>query len=231
MPRGCGRGSPTDPQPAEPVQQRDRLLDHPAVPPRPEPCSVPRRAITGVIPLARTYRRYLSWSSPGRRRPPPGARVAATPAADRRDRRDQWHQLGDVVTLAAGQRHHQRDPVRFSDHTVLGARARSTGLGPRFGSLQRTRASCQSLLRASPTPRPRSVRLAAARAVAATRPPRASPAAAASRSSRTRTQLLRQEPRSTVAAGPSSRPDQLPHAYHYSHTSVCSELLADGGAE
>ena len=30
--------------------------------PSPEPCPVPRRAITGVMPLARTCRRYLSWS-------------------------------------------------------------------------------------------------------------------------------------------------------------------------
>ena len=30
--------------------------------PRPEPCAVPRRAMTGVMPLARTWRRYLSWS-------------------------------------------------------------------------------------------------------------------------------------------------------------------------
>ena len=32
---------------------------------------------------------------------------SATPAVDRGDRRDQRHQLGDVVTLAAGQRHRQ----------------------------------------------------------------------------------------------------------------------------
>jgi hypothetical protein len=30
--------------------------------PRPEPCSMPRRAITGVIPARRTCLRYLSWS-------------------------------------------------------------------------------------------------------------------------------------------------------------------------
>ena len=30
--------------------------------PRPEPCAVLRRAITGVMPAARTCLRYLSWS-------------------------------------------------------------------------------------------------------------------------------------------------------------------------
>ena len=30
--------------------------------PSPEPCSVPRRAMTGVIPATRTCLRYLSWS-------------------------------------------------------------------------------------------------------------------------------------------------------------------------
>lgn len=31
---------------------------------RPEPCSTLRRAMTGVMPRARTRRRYLSWSYP-----------------------------------------------------------------------------------------------------------------------------------------------------------------------
>ena len=30
--------------------------------PRPEPCSVPRRAITGFTPRRQSSRRYLSWS-------------------------------------------------------------------------------------------------------------------------------------------------------------------------
>ena len=30
--------------------------------------------------------------------------------------------LGDVVAVAAGQRHRQQDALRFSDHVVLGAR-------------------------------------------------------------------------------------------------------------
>jgi len=58
----------------------------------------------------------------------------AAAAAHRRDGLDQGHELGDVVAVAAGQRHRQRDPVRFSDQVVLRAgpgtvdRAR-----PRFG--------------------------------------------------------------------------------------------------
>lgn len=30
--------------------------------PKPEPCGVPRRAMTGLMPVRQTRRRYLSWS-------------------------------------------------------------------------------------------------------------------------------------------------------------------------
>ena len=46
----------------------------------------------------------------------------AAAAADRRDRLDQRHELGDIVAVAAGQRHRQRDAVRLGDQVVLGAR-------------------------------------------------------------------------------------------------------------
>ena len=51
-----------DPQPAEPVQQRDRLLDHPAV--HAQAGAMPGAAAGDhrVMPLSRTCWRYLSWS-------------------------------------------------------------------------------------------------------------------------------------------------------------------------
>src|SRR6185369_16062987 len=55
----------------------------------------------------------------------------AAAAPHRRDRLDKRHQLGDVVAVAAGQRHGQRDPVPFGDHVVLRA-------GP--GAIDRARA-------------------------------------------------------------------------------------------
>ena len=63
----------------------------------------------------------------------------AAAAAHRRDGLDQGHELGDVVAVAAGQRHRQRDAVRFGDQVVLRAgpgtvdRAR-TGFGPPFSA-------------------------------------------------------------------------------------------------
>jgi hypothetical protein len=120
-------------------------------------------------------------------------RALAGPAAapsDRRDGLDQGHELGDVVALAAGQRHRQRDPVRLGDHVVLRARrARSTGLGPVLGRPSApAHGSCQSPPATSPAPPRRSAPPGAPRATAARPPPGASLAAAASRSSRTRTQ-------------------------------------------
>ena len=46
-------------------------------------------------------------------------------APDWRDRVDQWDQLGDVVAVATGQRHGQRDAGGVGDQVVLGA-----GLAP-----------------------------------------------------------------------------------------------------
>ena len=91
--------------------------------PRPEPCPVPRRAITGGDPLGPDPAAVLVMviAPVGVDRLRPLARPAR-PAAYWRDGRDQRHQLGDVVALAAGQRHRQRDPVRLGDQVVLGAR-------------------------------------------------------------------------------------------------------------
>ena len=93
------------------------------------------RAITGVdvlLPdLLAVLVMVIAPVSVDRLRPPPGP--AAAPA-HRRDGRDQRHQLGHVVAVAAGQRHRQRDPVRLGDHMVLGARPGTVDRArPRFG--------------------------------------------------------------------------------------------------
>ena len=126
---------PADPQPAEPVQQRETLLDDPAV---------------------HAQARAMLFAAPGDHRGDPGladllavlvvviATVGvdpiralagpATAATYRRDGLDQGHELGDVVAVPAGQGDRQRDAVRFGDQVVLRAgpgtidRAR-----PRFG--------------------------------------------------------------------------------------------------
>ena len=113
----------------------------------------------------------------------------APPAAHRRDRRDQRHQLGDVVAVAAGRDTASGIPcpsvITWCFEPGL---ARSTGLGPVLGCPSPpARASCQSPPWTSPAPRPRSARPAAAHEAAATPRHHASPAAAASTSSPTRT--------------------------------------------
>jgi hypothetical protein len=45
----------------------------------------------------------------------------SAPAADGRHRVEQWDQLGDVVAVAAGQRHRERDPTAVADQVVFGA--------------------------------------------------------------------------------------------------------------
>ena len=53
---------PADPQPAEPVQQGDGLLDHPAIPSTAGAVAGAAAVMTGSIRRARTRARYLSWS-------------------------------------------------------------------------------------------------------------------------------------------------------------------------
>jgi hypothetical protein len=55
----------------------------------------------------------------------------ATTTADRWDRLDERHQLGDIVTVPAGQRHRQWVPCRSTiTWCLLPVRPRSTGEGP-----------------------------------------------------------------------------------------------------
>src|SRR5258705_10299690 len=109
---------------------------------------------------------------------------AAAAAPGRRDRLDQRHELGDIVAVAAGQRHRQRDPCASVIWWCLEpGRARSTGLGPVLGHPSPpAHASCPPLPATSPAPPPRSAPRAAPRAAAATPRPAASRAAAARRS-------------------------------------------------
>lgn len=58
------------------------------------------------------------------------ARLGERPAplaADRRNSLDKGHELGDVVTVGAGQDHRERDALRFGDEMVLGAGASAIG--------------------------------------------------------------------------------------------------------
>ena len=48
---------PSDAQPPEPVQQRELCSTTQRYLPNPDPCSVPRRAMTGLMPTARTWSR------------------------------------------------------------------------------------------------------------------------------------------------------------------------------
>ena len=91
--------------------------------PRPEPCATPRRAIRGVMPRARSWRRYVVVVAAV------GEQLARSPAgpsaadANRRDGVDQRDELGDVVAVAAGEADGQRDAAGVADQVVLGAGA------------------------------------------------------------------------------------------------------------
>jgi len=95
---------PADAQPAEPVQQRDGLLDHPAVHAQARPvfsaAAGDHRGDALGPDLAAVLVMVIAPVGVDRIR---ALARAAAAAADRRDRRDQRHQLGDVVALAAGQ--------------------------------------------------------------------------------------------------------------------------------
>ena len=139
-----GRGrSATDPQPPEPVQQRDRLLDHPAV-------HAQARTVLGGAPgddrgnallpgLAALLVVVIATVGEHLHRPPLGPAAAA---ADRRDGLDQRDELGDIMPVAAGQRGGQRNAAGVGDHVVLGPgpgpvdRA-GAGLGPPFSARTR----------------------------------------------------------------------------------------------
>ncbi len=100
--------------------------------PRPEPCSVLRRAISGLIPRWTEFAAVLVVvvAAVGDQARRVGG-AAGRPAAHRRHPVEQRDQLGDVVAVAAGDRPGERDPGRVDQEVVLGAGS---------GSINRARA-------------------------------------------------------------------------------------------
>ena len=131
---------PAGAQAAEPVQQRDGLLDHPAVhaqartmlgaaagDDRGDALGPDLGAVFAVVIAAVGVEAVRALAGP------PAA------AAHRRDGAGEGHELGDVVAVPAGQRHRQRDAVRFGDQMVLGAGPGTAdgaraGFGPPFSA-------------------------------------------------------------------------------------------------
>ncbi len=111
------------PEPLEGVQPGEAALDHPALAaqartvsdaPAGDPwgdASGAQLAAVDVVVVAAI----------GKQLPRTAARPA-TPAADRWNGIDQRDELGDVVTVAPGQAHRERDAAGVDDQVVLGAR-------------------------------------------------------------------------------------------------------------
>jgi hypothetical protein len=127
---------PADAEPTHPVQQGDGLLHDPPVDTeagavRAAPAADdrldafdPNLAAVAVVVVAPV----------GVQRGGAAARTTR-PAADRRDLVEQRQQLGDVVAVSTGQADRQRDPVGVGEDMVFGARPRvvdraRTGFGP-----------------------------------------------------------------------------------------------------
>ena len=127
---------PTHTQSPEPVQQREALLDHPTMHPEPgtvlDATASDQRCNTLVPHLFTVLVVVVSAIGVESGRASTGT---STSSPHRRDRFDQGHELGDVVAVAAGQCHCQRDAVPFGDQMVFRAgsgtvdRARP-GFGP-----------------------------------------------------------------------------------------------------
>ena len=129
---------PPDARSPEPVQQRECLLDDPAVlaqsgAVRDASAGDDRRdadrldLLAVLVVVIGTVGEHCLRPAP---RPTP-------PAAYRRNGIDQRHELGDVVAVAAGQDGGQRDAVSFGDQMVFRARSGTVdrtrpGFGPPF---------------------------------------------------------------------------------------------------
>jgi hypothetical protein len=127
---------PADAQPAEPVQQGDGLLHDPAVDAQARAvlggAAGDDRGDPGGLDLLAVFIVVVAAVGVDGIRAAP--RPSAAPAHGR-DGLDEGQELGDVVTVAAGQCHRQRDAVRFGDQVVLRARPGTidrarTGFGP-----------------------------------------------------------------------------------------------------
>ncbi len=97
---------------------------------------MPQRTITGLMPWARTRRRYLSWSW----------LRSADQAGDGGDLGEQGHQLGDVVVVSAGQRHRERNALSVDQDVVFAARPCAVDrAGPASGPLRAARTWLESI--------------------------------------------------------------------------------------
>src|SRR5438876_25639 len=98
--------------------------------PSPDPCSVLRLAMIGLMPRARSACRcrLRVVAAVGEERVRPTAWASASPA-QRRDRLDEREQLDDVGLIGAGEQAGERDAVGVDDQVVL-----APGLAPVDGA-------------------------------------------------------------------------------------------------
>lgn len=183
-----------DAQPPLLVEPGDRALDDPglsqsgtvpALRPR-----HPRLDVTAAQ-FAASFARVVGAVSVQAQR---AATRSAAPSAHRRDRVDERNQLRDVVAVAASERDCKRRPATAGGQGGLEPLLeRSTGLGPVFSPPKRPHVRAVDrrprTSRSTPPPAASSARL---RAAAARHRPSAITAADASRSSPSRSHLLRQ---------------------------------------
>jgi hypothetical protein len=124
---------PADAKPSEPVKVGEGPLHHPALAPeagavggapagddRSDAAPAHQAAVLVVVVGAVAEHLYGAPSGP------------AEAATERAHRVDQGHQLGDIVAVAAGERHRQRDPRGLDQQVVLGAQT---------GAIDRARAA------------------------------------------------------------------------------------------
>ena len=108
-----------DEQPFEVVEVGEVRSTTQRTRPSPEPCSVWRRAMTGVMPCLRSSSRWRSGRSRGRR---PRSRASVGVDRQRRrrwDHRNERKQLLDVVAVRAGQAPGKRYPAGIDEEMVL----------------------------------------------------------------------------------------------------------------
>ena len=125
-----GATIPADAKAPEPMQVGEGSLDDPALAPEARAVGGPPAGDHGTDPAPAHQAAVVIVGAVAEQ--PLGALSGPADAAlDRPDRIDEGHQLGDVVALAAGDRHRQRDARGLDQQVGLEPRrARSTGLGP-----------------------------------------------------------------------------------------------------
>jgi len=115
-------------EPAKSMQPRERALDDPTRAAKPTAVSGPalRKLALDAAPLELGAMRLRIISTVALDEIGLAPRAAGT-SAERRNRVDQWQQLGDVVPIGAGEHGGQRDPACFGENMVL--RPRLTAIG------------------------------------------------------------------------------------------------------